>query len=39
MEWNPLPTEKKHETSLSKFKKYIKLSLGHSSKCNLYKSI
>ena len=33
--WNALPTEIKCETSLSKFKEYVKLWSGHSCKCNL----
>ena len=33
--WNALPTEMKCETLLSKFKEYVKLWSGHSSKCNL----
>ena len=37
--WNVLPTEIKRETSLSRFKEYIKLWSGHSCKCNLCKSI
>ena len=37
--WNALPTEIKRETSLSKFKEYVKLCSGHSCKCNLCKSI
>ena len=37
--WNALPTEIKCETSLSKFKEYVKLWSGHSCKCNLCKSI
>ena len=37
--WNALPTEIKYETSLSKFKEYVKLWSGHSCKCNLCKSI
>ena len=37
--WNTLPTEIRRETSLSKFKKYVKLWSGHSCKCNLCKSI
>ena len=36
--WNALPTEIKHEASLSKFKD-VKLWSGHSCKCNLCKSI
>ena len=37
--WNALPTEIKRETSLSKFKEYVKLWSGHSCKCNLCKSV
>ena len=37
--WNALPIEIKRETSLSKFKEYVKLWSGHSCKCNLCKSI
>ena len=37
--WNALPAEIKCETSLSKFKKFVKLWSGHSCKCNLRKSI
>ena len=37
--WNALPTEIKCETSLNKFKKFVKLWSGHSCKCNLRKSI
>ena len=37
--WNALPTEIKHETSLSKFKEYVNLWSGPSCKCNLSKSI
>ena len=37
--WNALPTEIKRETSLSKFKEYVKLWSGPSCKCNFCKSI
>ena len=37
--WNALTKEIKRETSLSKFKEYVKLWSGHSCKCNLCKSI
>ena len=37
--WNALPREIKRETSLSRFKEYVKLWSGHSFKCNLCKSI
>ena len=32
--WNALPTEIKRETSLNKFKEYVKLWSGNSCKCN-----